>query len=79
MKVLYMATSGVNDPTKASIPFHLAVNGSIEAGQEPAIALLGDAAEVIIGEAPNTLSGIGLPPLSELLAKVREHAVPVYV
>ncbi len=33
MKILYMATAGANDPTRASIPWHLAVNGSLEAGQ----------------------------------------------
>ena len=30
MKTLYMASSGPGDPTRASIPLHLAVNGSLE-------------------------------------------------
>ena len=33
MKVLYLATSGASDPTKASIPLHIAANGPVEAGR----------------------------------------------
>ena len=44
MDVLYLAASGPSDPTRASIPWHLAVNGSVEAGQSTAVVLLGDAA-----------------------------------
>lgn len=79
MKVLYIATSGQSDPTKASLPFHLAVNGSIEADQQAAIVLAGDASDLILGDTASTLTGVGVPPLSELLEKVRKHAVPVYV
>ena len=32
MKVLYLATTGPGDPTKASLPLHIAANGSVEAG-----------------------------------------------
>jgi hypothetical protein len=32
MKVLYLATTGAGDPTKASLPLHIAGNGSVEAG-----------------------------------------------
>lgn len=79
MKFLYWASSGTSDPTKASIPFHLAVNGSVEVGHDTAIVLAGDAAEIILGDNPETLQGVGLPPMSELLEKVRKHKVPVYV
>jgi hypothetical protein len=37
MDVLYIASSGPSDPTRASIPFHLAVNGSIEIGHQVGI------------------------------------------
>lgn len=39
----------------------------------------GDAAELIIGDTAETLEGVGLPPARELLAKLRDHAVAVYV
>ncbi len=79
MKTLYLATAGTADPTRASIPFHLAVNGSAEVGHETAIVLLGDAAELLSAETAEQLEGVGLPPLRELLAKLVEHDVPVFV
>ena len=74
-----MATSGSTDPTRASIPFHLAVNGSFEVGQEAGIVLAGDAAELAVGDLHDGVEGVGLPPLRELVAKLVEHAIPVYV
>src|SRR6266536_1007003 len=47
MKVLYLATTGAGDPTKASIPLHIAANGSVEADQECAVVLAGDATEFV--------------------------------
>jgi hypothetical protein len=34
LKVLFLATTGAGDPTKASIPLHVPANGSVEAGQD---------------------------------------------
>lgn len=79
MKFVIWASAGASDPTKLSIPFHIAVNGVIDAGHEAALVLAGDAAEVVIGDNAQTVEGVGLPPLRDLLAKVREHGVPVYV
>jgi predicted peroxiredoxin len=79
MRVLYLTTSGTGDPTRASIPLHLAANGSLEAGQTPVVVLLGDASEIVIGDNADRIEGIGLPPLRELVAKLRDHEVPVYV
>ena len=74
-----MVTSGAGDATRASIPLHLAANGSLEAGQEAAIVLAGDAAELVLGDTAEQLEGVGVPPVRDLLAKLRDHAVPVYV
>ena len=79
MKMLLWATSGASDPTKASIPLHIAANGCLEVGHETGIILAGDAAEIIIGDTAETLQGVGIPPVKELLAKLRDHSVPVYV
>ena len=79
MKMLVWATSGASDATKASIPLHIAANGCIEVGHEPAIILAGDAAEMVVGDTADTMEGVGLPPVRELLAKLRDHSVPVYV
>jgi hypothetical protein len=43
MEILYMATSGSSDATRASIPLHLAVNGSVEVGHKVGVVLAGDA------------------------------------
>jgi predicted peroxiredoxin len=74
-----MASSGTADPTRASIPFHLAVNGSLEVGHRVAIVLAGDAAELVKRDAREPVEGLGLPPLRDLFAKARQHMVPVYV
>ena len=79
MKITYFGSAGVADPTRASIPLHLAANGSLEVGQETTIILGGDAVELIIADNAQRLEGVGLPPARELLAKLRDHAVPVFV
>lgn len=79
MNTLYMVTSGPSDPTRASIPLHLAVNGSLEAGQTVGIVLAGDATELLKPATRESVEGLGLPAMRELFAKARQHAVPVYV
>jgi predicted peroxiredoxin len=79
MKITYFASAGTSDPTRASIPLHLAANGSVEVGHETAIILGGDAAELLLADHAETLEGVGVPPARDLLAKLRDHAVPVYV
>lgn len=79
MKTLYFVTAGAADATRASIPLHLAANGSVEAGQETAVVLVGDAAEILFEETAQGLEGVGVPPARELIAKLLDHAVPVYV
>jgi predicted peroxiredoxin len=79
MKFVYMATKGTEDPTLASIPLHMALNGSVEIGHDVSIVLVGHAAEIVLGENPEMIEGIGVPPMRELLAKARDHNVPVYL
>jgi predicted peroxiredoxin len=79
MKTLYLCTTGSSDPTRASIPLHLAANGSVEAGHETAILLAGDAAELLDQGTAERIEGIGVPPARELLAKLLDQSVPVYV
>jgi predicted peroxiredoxin len=79
VKITYFASAGTADPTRASIPLHLAANGSVEVGQEVAIILGGDAAELLLEDTAERLEGVGVPPARELLAKLREHDIPVYV
>ncbi|MDP9473697.1 MAG: hypothetical protein M3Q71_24055 [Chloroflexota bacterium] len=77
--LLYIASHGPDDPTKACIPFHLAVNGAAEAGIEATINLMGDAAVLIQDRYIETLTPLGLPPLRDLMVKIREKGIPVYI
>lgn len=79
MEILYIATAGGSDATRASIPVHLAVNGSAEVGQSARLVLAGDATELIKADRRESMEGIGLPPGRELFAKLRQHEIPVYV
>jgi predicted peroxiredoxin len=79
MKTLYFATAGESDATRASLALHLCVNGSVEAGQETAVVLAGDATELLSEETANRIEGVGVPPVRELLAKLLDHKVPLYV
>jgi predicted peroxiredoxin len=79
MKLVYMVVTGADDATRASIPLHLAANGSLEVGQEPVVVLAGDGAELVLGDNIARMEGVGLPPARELVAKLRDHSVPVYV
>jgi predicted peroxiredoxin len=79
MKVLYLATAGTADATRASLPLHIAANGSVEASQEAAVVLAGDATELVVQATANGVEGIGVPPARDLFTKLVEHGVPVYV
>ena len=79
MKVLYLATAGAGDPTRASLPLHIAANGSVEAGQECAVVLAGDATELVSRETAERVEGVGVPPARELFQKLLDNQVPVYI
>ena len=76
--ILYVGTNGSDDPTLASMPFH-AATGAIEAGHQAHVALLGEATYLIKEGIAATIQGVGIPPLTDLMSKLREHEVPVYV
>jgi predicted peroxiredoxin len=79
MKILYLATTGAGDSTRASLPLHIAANGSVAEGQECAVVLVGDATELVSREQAERLEGVGIPPMKELLQKLIDNRVPVYV
>ena len=78
-RMLYIATHGPDDPTKACMPLHLAVNGAVEAGMEAEVNFAGDAAVLIQDQYIDTLVPLGLPPLKELMTKAREKGIALYV
>lgn len=79
MKVTYFCSAGTSDPVRASIPFHLGVNGSAPNGDEVSFILGGDASELMIEDRFEEVEGLGVPPMRELISKVREQGLAVYV
>jgi predicted peroxiredoxin len=79
MRLLYIVTKGAGDATLASVPLHIAANGSLEIGQEVSVVLAGDGTDLVIGDTAQHIEGVGVPPLRELLKKLRDYQVPVYV
>ena len=79
MKILYLATAGAADPTRASLPLHIAANGSVEQGQECAVVFVGDGTELVSRERAERVEGVGIPPAGELLQKLLDNQIPVYV
>jgi predicted peroxiredoxin len=77
--LLIVAASGPTDPTRASIPFHIAVNGATPAKVAVAIALAGDATELLKPDIIANVYGQGVPPLRDLMDKCLEQNVPLYV
>jgi predicted peroxiredoxin len=79
MKILYLASAGALDPTRASIPLHIAANGSVADGHDCAVALVGDGTELVSREKAERVEGVGIPPTKELMQKLIDNQVPVYV
>lgn len=77
--LFYVATHGPDDPTKACMPFHLAVNGAAEAGIEAEINLAGDATVLIQDRYVESLTPLGLPPLRELMAKIAQKGISIHI
>ena len=77
--LLIVASSGPQDPTRASIPFHIACNGATPAGTDCGVAFAGDAAELLKPDVIANVFGLGLPPLRELIDKCIAQSIPFYV
>ena len=79
MRITFFSSTGVGDAVRATLPLHIAASGSLEVGQEPTIVLAGDGTELVLGDNAERMEGLAMPPARELLAKLREHEVPVFV
>ena len=78
-QVLTISTTwGTNDPTKATIPFHLA-RGAKQTGIDVRIVLAGDSTELLRTAVAETVRGKGVPPLSEVLGFARDSKIRIHV
>lgn len=78
-KLLITTLCGPSDATRASIPFHMAVNGAAKNGTECAVAIAGDAAELLLPGVADSVRGVGVPPLAELLKGCKEAGIKLYI
>jgi predicted peroxiredoxin len=76
--LMYVGTHATDDPTLASLPF-LVATGAGSAEIDCCIALLGEAASLVKPGMIDAVYGVGFPPLRELVEKVRDFRIPVYV
>ena len=77
-KILLVALHASDDPTKATLPFVTAV-GAIGADKACTIALVGEAVSLVKDAIAKSIHGVGFPPLPELIAKVVQGKIPVFV
>ena len=77
-KILYLGTHGTDDPTRASMPFHMAL-GAVEGGQAAQINLAGDAVVCIQDKIFESIKGVGMPSLKELMENILNEKVPIYI
>ncbi len=78
-KLLISSCTGPDDPTRSSIPFHIAANGAAASGVDCAIALAGDATALTRPGAAADVRGIGIPPLGELLDRCLAAGIQIHV
>jgi predicted peroxiredoxin len=77
-KILAVATHATDDPTRATLAFVTAV-GAVGAGKEVALALLGEGAYLAKEAVAKSVHGVGFQPLPELIEKVVQAKIPVFV
>ena len=76
--ILAVATHASDDPTKATLPFITAV-GAIGAEKPCTIALVGEAVSLAKEAIAKNIHGVGFPPLPELIARVAQAKIPIFV
>lgn len=77
-KILAVGYHATDDPTLATMPF-VTATGALGAGRNVSIALIADAAYLANETVAKNVHAVGFPSLSELIEKVAEANVPVYV
>jgi predicted peroxiredoxin len=76
--ILIVGTFGSDDPTRATLPF-LTASGALDAGHQPQIVLVGEAAYLMKDTIAAQIQGMGIPKLTDLIQKSRDAGVPIFV
>ncbi len=76
--LFFQGTCGSENPTKAVLPL-LGAIGAVESGHKATIALVGDGVVLMRTPVADAVVPVGWPPYKDLLAKVIQHKIPIYV
>ena len=76
--LMYVATHGTDGHSMVTL-LCLVATGAGSAEIDCCIALLGEAASLVKPGMIDAIHGVGIPPLSELVEKVKDFGIPVYV
>lgn len=76
--LMYVGLHGSDDPTLATLPF-LVATGAGTAEIDCCVVLVGEGAILAKPGLIDSVKGVGFPPLAELLQKVRDFNIPLYV
>lgn len=77
-RFLLIGLCGSENPTRANFPFAWA-SALKEAGNEVRLELAGDATVLMRTVVANSVTPVGWPPLSEAIAKVIQHKIPIFI
>ena len=77
-KLFITATYGPENPTRASMPFHVA-KGARESGYEVALALVNDAPMLLKESVRDAVQGVGMPPFRDLFQFAVTSGIRVYI
>ena len=77
-KYLLIGLCGSENPTRANFPFAWAA-ALKEAGHDVRVELAGDATVLVRSVVANSVTPVGWPPLSQAIAKVIQHKIPIFV
>jgi predicted peroxiredoxin len=77
-RFLLVGLCGSENPTRANFPFAWAA-ALHEAGNDVRIELAGDATVLMRSVVASNVTPVGWPRLSEAIAKVVEHKIPIFV
>ncbi len=67
--MMYVSTHGPDDPTRATLPFHMAI-GALDAGFQVKVLLVGDSTYTLKDKVAAEIHGVATPPLTEALQRV---------
>jgi predicted peroxiredoxin len=77
-RFLLIGLAGPEAPARVSLMFIWAV-ALAEAGHTVRVDLAGDGTNLLQGQLVDTLKAVGLPPFTDLLARVQDHGIPLSV